>query len=410
MENDDIANPTNKFSIGNKIATLKSGSHDLSDVHPDLMALSIILMCNPFVGKKLDFSFPISEQFETAANGILTRYKIKGNGDYIEPRKVNRRFRPGLAFSGGVDSTAALAVMPGNTVPIFMDRPVSKGSLYDPDAAHRSCEILKEIGYEVEKIECDLEYLRNPVGFPTDVANAVPAIILADLVGLNSISFGTVLESAYGIGHENFREYSKGSHWTFFSTLFKGAGIIMALPLAGVSEVGTSIISHRAHIGLVAQSCIRGKWKQSCDNCWKCFRKRLLSMALNFDNIDEDKMSNFFKSGEVRVRLSSYPISHENVMSFSLNRIGNKIENIDYKNLLSRVGGLGRLDLLSKWYSPSIEFVPDEWKYECRENILIYLKQMTKVEVADIRKWSMDEFLLSESTIYAKNNMINRWE
>ena len=98
--------------------------------------------------------------------------------------------------------------------------------MYNPDAAHQSCSKLKELGYEVQIIECDLEYVRDPVGFPTDVANAVPAIILTDHLGLGSISFGTVLESAYGTGHEHFRDYPNGSHWNFYSTLFKSAGYL----------------------------------------------------------------------------------------------------------------------------------------------------------------------------------------
>jgi hypothetical protein len=409
MEDDDRHNPTDNFSFGKRYASIKTNNYDLKEVHNDLLALSIILMCNPFVGKRLKLPFKISKRFEDSVKNVLTRYSIEAEGSYIPHREINTRYRPALAFSGGVDSTAALAVMPANTAPIFMDRPVSKGSLYNPAAAHNSCKILNEIGFDAERVECDLEYLRDPVGFPTDVANAVPCIILADKMGLASVSFGTVLESAYGIGHNNFREYMRGSHWIFFSKLFKGAGIPMALPIAGISEVGTSIIANKSPVGIVAQSCIRGEWGAPCNKCWKCFRKGLLNVALKQTNLKEEEVEIFFKSGEIKNKLSSYPISHENVLSFSVNRIDCDFKNQNLENLSRRVEGLGELNFLNKWYPKSIELIPVEWRYECREKILKYLLPMKKIEQEMIEEWSMEDYLLSEDTIMANKRMIGNW-
>ena len=66
----------------------------------------------------------------------------------------------------GADSTAALAVMPGNTVPVFMNRPMRENSMYDSDAPIKNyCELLRQIGYDVRIIDSDLEFTREPVGF-----------------------------------------------------------------------------------------------------------------------------------------------------------------------------------------------------------------------------------------------------
>ena len=54
-----------------------------------------------------------------------------------------------------------------------MDRPLKGKSLYNPQAAHLAVESLKEIGYVSESVQCDLEYVRHPVGFPTDLSNGV---------------------------------------------------------------------------------------------------------------------------------------------------------------------------------------------------------------------------------------------
>ena len=61
FEEDDIENPTKKFSIGQKQATIRSEEYDLSDIHNDLLALTAILICNPFVGSRLIMPFaPVS--------------------------------------------------------------------------------------------------------------------------------------------------------------------------------------------------------------------------------------------------------------------------------------------------------------------------------------------------------------
>ena len=67
----------------------------------------------------------------------------------------------GLAFSGGVDSTAALSVLPPDTVPVFMLRPEKGKSLYNPQAALKSCNLLSEIGYDIRIVECDVEYVES---------------------------------------------------------------------------------------------------------------------------------------------------------------------------------------------------------------------------------------------------------
>ena len=408
LEDDDIPKPSEKFSIGEKSTKIKVNFHNISEVHVDLITLSSILICNPFVGKRLSLPFNPSQKFMEAANGTLSRYKLFAKEDLppSPPRESMGNGRPGLAFSGGVDSTAALSVMPGSTIPIFMDRPIRKGSLYNPEAAHRSCKLLTELGYDVHRVECDLEYVRDPVGFPTDVANAVPAILLSEELGLSSISFGTVLESAFGTGHEHYRNYTEGSHWNFFGTLFQAAGIQMSLPIAGVSEVGTSIIAHRSPVGMAAQSCIRGTWGSPCMSCWKCFRKGLLSLALGQIKYEKKEFDKLLKSNEVRKKLSELPISHEDVIAYSIHRI-DRSQRAEFEILGDRVEGLGRLNLLSKWYSPSDGLIPDNWRHSCREKILRYLRKMNFREERIIEEWDMDEFLLSERATKGQKNLIS---
>ena len=235
------------------------GISDIVEIHPDLIGLSSILIAHPFIANEIHLPLGISEKFYSACEKVLSRYKISSPvNEELEGIVKPSRGRPGLAFSGGADSTAALAIMPRSTVPIFLNRPIFGKSKYNSEAALESCRILSEVGYEVMVVESDLEYIREPVGFPSDIANCIPAILTSRHLGLDSIAFGTVLESAYGVGHQKYINYPKGAHFRFFGTMLKSVGLEMSLPIAGVSEVGTAIINNNSNMGHLSQSCIRG--------------------------------------------------------------------------------------------------------------------------------------------------------
>jgi len=105
------------------------------EIHPDLLALSILLLCYPFIEERLDLDFSVSEDFSNLCKnnlGIL----VSNTSGLIEPRKVENGI-PAMAYSGGVDSTAALALMPEKRIVYFIDRvqPYSKKTLYNKFAA-----------------------------------------------------------------------------------------------------------------------------------------------------------------------------------------------------------------------------------------------------------------------------------
>ena len=397
------------FSIGNEIAEIDLMGADISDIHPDVIGLVTILLCHPFVGKELHLPLQVSSEFKDGCNEILSRYKIKSEiNKEILPRTKVEDGRPGLAFSGGADSTAALMVMPGNTVPVFMKRTNKKGSLYDPDAALKSCMELEEVGYDMIVIESDLEYIRDPVGFPSDIANAIPAILLSEQLRLDSISFGTIMESAYGIGHKTFRDYPNTPHSRFYGTVLNAVGLELSLPTAGISEVGTSIINSKSSLGNIAQSCIRGKWKNPCMNCWKCFRKEFLTAAL----IPSESIPSFLemmKNREVQKKLSEYPISHENVVTYSM-------QNIDYSRhvylnpLKKRLDMNLELNLLENWYSPSIKLVPKKYMNKIMDKILKYLHPMNASQEIYLENWDRTDFLEMKKTKKSHFDLTSYWQ
>ena len=110
-------------------------------------------------------------------------------------------WRPGLAFSGGIDSAAAMALMPEDTVLLYNERTGISGQLDHTNAFRFFDKIRTDTGRIVHCIPSNHEELRRhqgkSAGFSTDYACAVQAILLADYFGLDSIGTGMPLENSY---------------------------------------------------------------------------------------------------------------------------------------------------------------------------------------------------------------------
>ena len=398
MEEDDRISPSEKYSIKNKKFTFKLPEEfNFEKIHPDHLALVTLLVCQPFIGKRLECPKPVSEKFAEAANN-RSRINIVNVDENLEPWKPSSNSRPALAFSGGADSTAALSLLPADTAPIFLDRPLSilKRTLYDKDAPHEACKNLIEIGYEVRMITSDLEYVRNPVGFPIDVANAAPAILLAEVMEFDAIAFGTILESAYRIGHQKFLDYPHGTHFKYWGGLFSAAGLPFLQVVSGVSEVGTSIINSKTTIGDFAHSCMRGKWKNPCRNCWKCFRKLLLDSVINKEELSNLEIEELFSIPEAKRFLSSLPIKHENVLTYITSNFSDgKSTHMDLFKKRVR-GDIMNTNWMEKYYPPMFEVIPEKYKEGVLNKLNRYLLPMSDEEQEFVREWNLESMLDDE--------------
>jgi hypothetical protein len=406
LEEDDRPIPNEKYQMKeNVVTTILPDDFDPDTIHPDLLGLCCIMMVEPFIGRTIELPKPASNQFFEGHARVTSRYKISNVDEKLLPWKPKPNANPGLAFSGGVDSTAALSVLPHSTVPVFLDRPLRGKSLYNKDAVEQSCIEVKRLGYNIHTVQCDLEYVRSPVGFPVDVANSVPAILLADYLNIDCIAFGTIMESSYGIGHKSYRDYPNGNHYRHWGGMFAAAGIPFNLPVAGISEIGTSLIVRKSPIGFIAQSCMRGTWKHPCMNCWKCFRKLILDSAINSEIIDLESLNDLFRNKEALRFVSAIPIKHENVLTWATNRL-----DIDYElfELLKvRVEGYEKsYNWMDKWYSKSIELVPEKYQSYVEGKISEYLETMDETEEFQVTNWSMQEIIEAEQTKKNSDNLV----
>ena len=355
----------------------------MDDIHPDHLALCAFLVARPWLVKTITFPRPVSEQFAAAFEDF--RLKVGPIKEEVTPYASNQGGYIGLAFSGGVDSTAALAVLPSTTVPVFLDRPSVQKSLYEKEAAIESCNNLKKIGYRCLIVSCDLEMIRHPVGFPTDLANGVPAIVLAQHLQLFGISYGTVFESLYGIGRMKYKDYEETSHKRMWWNVFEAAGLPLSFPVAGISEVGTELICSKADIGSLARSCIRGTINRPCYKCWKCFRKSTLRMSLGLESENAELVNQLITHKEVKTKLSKLPISHEDVLLYAFSRLDLTHYPYEFK---ARFGHDFELSFLERWYSPSARYIDSRIRGDVISNIKNYLEPMDSLDETRVLNWN----------------------
>ena len=372
---------------------------DASLAHPDHLALISLLVAHPFIGTELKLPFEVSERFANATN-VITSYKVvysnKTGNEYHAPEHSS----PGLAFSGGADSTACLLLMPESTVSVFMDRPIrKKTSIYNKTAAYATIAYAQKHGHEMHSISCDVEYLRQPLGFPTDLVPSLPLLAIAQQRSIDSIAFGTVMESAYRIGHEKARNYENSHHYKLWGRLFRAAGLPLFLPVAGISEVGTSKIVRESTFNAYTRSCIRGKWPNACENCWKCFRKNMVEEKFRDGRISEKYLVKGLAIKEVKLKLSQIPISHENVLSWALQGSQGPYSKV----LIQRLEGENRdLGYLECYYPPSIDLMPQKYQQKTESQILSFLEPMNEQDFNIVTGHKMTAWLESTSAIQAK--------
>lgn len=294
------------------------------DIHPDLVGLACLLTVEPFTASEITLSQPVSPFFARAFQDHFNK-RIGPTDDSITPRVTPESGREGVAFSGGVDSCAALSVMPRDSVPIFLDRATDgqRRTMYRQDAALASCRAVASCGYDVHVVRSNLEYGRRPIGFPVDWSNSVPAVLHADHLSLRSIAFGTVLESAYRLGSNAYSDLKSRKFFGAWAAIFEAVGLPICLPVAGLSEVLTAQLALTAEVqAWMPQSCVRGEPGNPCGSCFKCFRKTILENAIRGRRTPDKHYELFVTSKEVQKKLLGLPIHHEIVLAYSLHTAG----------------------------------------------------------------------------------------
>jgi hypothetical protein len=183
----------------------------------------------------------------------------------------------GLAFSGGIDSTAAMLLLPDDAVLMYHRR--SYKSLLKHQGVMRLFRHLKKNGRKVYSIPSNHEILRQhhglSNGFSTDVASAVHLILTADHFDLGGVAFGMPIDNTYLWHGHRWREFSASGWWRQWAPLMSSVGLDIVLPIGGISQASTVRLVQEAGLGDVVSSCLRAPFP-GCGRCWKCFHKHTL--------------------------------------------------------------------------------------------------------------------------------------
>lgn len=373
------------FSLPEKI--------DESKIHPDLLAFAILLSAYPFIKSQLNLQFSVSEEFALLCKKRLG-IDLPNVSKLVKPRVVSDG-RPGLAFSGGVDSSAALPLMPEDTVFLFMDRvsPCFKKTLYDKTAALNAVDEIKKIRKYVYKSESNMEHMRNKVGFPVDQLNsdinfaaALPIVLMADIYSIDAISYGAILETIFNVGHNKYIDYSTSEHCNKWSPFFDLVSCPLFLPVAGISEVGTSMIVNKLSFSNQIRSCMRGNENSPCKKCIKCFRKISLDQAIVRGSRELGDIVENLNSREVINNLYN-KIKHENVYRYIADNLSS---NVIFDSLKSRIQIESEdTTWMERWYPHSICLVPDKYQSDFVSRVKKYLDVMTVDDILFVESWDV---------------------
>lgn len=337
-------------------------------LHPDRLALAVLLCCIPFIGQRLTLSFPVSKLFSKTIQK-LTNIKIPFVSSQILPCQPGTN--PSLNLSMGLDSMAGLLIMPDNTVPIFLDRVIG---LRDKDLYRKDCVyhglsyVSQKINRKIYSVPTDMEYLRKTIGFMIDISVGVPSILLSNHTELNSIGYG------YSIHH--YEHYNNGKltghctgddtkfNYNAWNQIFQSTGLYLNMVTMGLTEIGTLKVVLNSPFKNISTGCMRGRINKPCYSCKKCYRKILLKYYLETGNLKHNQ--NIYNKLTKHYHHSIPKILDLDTLKFAYGFMLNNYKGQD-PFLITAKQGLSKYSkkfkYLDKWYSGSQNCIdPDTYQ------------------------------------------------
>ncbi|HPX09074.1 MAG TPA: DUF6395 domain-containing protein [Tenuifilaceae bacterium] len=381
---EDVTNDHKFFAVNNQECKfLMPRFFKVENLHPDVLALASLFLVFPFVKRRIEFPFKVSPYFAEQIQ-IITGLLVEPIDKNLLKRQVDPSYKPALLYSGGVDSTAAIALLPDDTPLVYSKRIVSaddpKSKTYSSDSAELACRVLAKNGKCVYIVENDMEYLLRPTSLTTHQAISVPALLLADYLKIDCLAFGTVMEAAYRTGSGSFVDVAIRSFFHNLKFLYNAVEIAYHPLTIGMSEVCTTILCESTGFAHIAESCTRAKGGKPCMSCIKCFRKGLLNMAIKGDFASDVVIDKFFTLPLVKKVLLSDDIKLENIYAYICSKYEG--QSIFMNKFKERVLPEGRkVDWLNRWYAPSLDHLAEKYREYCKEKAELILQPMSKDDV-----------------------------
>lgn len=317
----------------------------ITETHPDLFRIAHHFLCSPWEANILD--------------------------GWIPSRR--KGWRPGLAFSGGVDSTACMELMPHETLLFYHQRHGFESNL-DHSNAFRFIDKLRNDGKQVVVVKSNHEQIRldheKSAGFSTDLAGAIHVILLADYFELGCVAMGMPLENSYLFHGHKGRNFSESSYWKTYSSILQKAGLDLLFPTVGASEIINQKIVESSDYDDYAESCLRSKERgRVCGKCWKCFRKNSL------------KGKEVVIQGEIEIFLHKRPLKQAISTLYAIQRL----PIAQQESIKKKYPDLSILldddySMIERYFPSFVEIIPERYRMELLNKIEAVAEPMTQEE------------------------------
>ena len=305
---------------------------DLEQTHPSLLQLAVDLLLRPW------------------------HKEVKGPLDAGREKGVNYA----LSYSAGTDSSAAMQLMPEDTILGYHERNFT--SMLKHDNAHRMINHLRETR-DVLIVKSNHEHLRKlrgeQTGFSTSYAAGVHLVLLADFLDLRGISFGTPIDNTWLKKGLQFRDFANSTHLEFWRGRFYEAGLDLILPMNMITEAGAMKICKDSPFIDFLNSCIRGDGA-GCGKCWKCFHKNG-PLGRVYD-VNSREIFSFLKKRPLRSGVHA-------VWAAKVMNIQHLLP--DFESILD-----SDLSWWEQYYPPGLEIVPPELRDHIENRLNHYLEPM----------------------------------
>jgi len=312
---------------------------DLDKVHKDTLKLCEWLMFGPW-------------DKEILKDYTWTR---KRSGDNI-----------GLAYSGGVDSTAALTLLDFHKglYLFYMQREGIDDTIMKQANPLESIRLVEEIRQqEVTVVKTDFEKIRmflekKMCGFSTDLCVLIGAILMADQYKIGYLACGQMMESTWLRNGYEYRDFKESGYWKRHTAIFEKAGFKLYFPVHACSEILTSKIAESGRYYGVGNPCLRSHLGgRSCMNCYKCFRKQMIlgnQIPVNPDTLNQIKKDKIKQGASLVYAYNKFNFYEHNL---------EKYKDLDYS-------------FLEDYYAPSLELIPEEWRPQLEAELSKYASPM----------------------------------
>jgi hypothetical protein len=228
-----------------------------------------------------------------------------------------------LSYSLGTDSTAAMALLPEETIRYYCQRPYASYltrtgasvALPDPTPWEQRLGRVSNLIVVPNTFESIQLAAGGRHGFAHNFGYAALGCLLADHTDAGVLAFGSVLEQVFLRSGHLFADVvalERSTHQAL-RRLLEGAGLVLALPTGGCSEVLTTRISDAGRYAGLAISCPSATPDGTpCGRCFKCFRKLRLEGVADPPEPDASVTHTFEK----------YPLKSATSVMYAVQRSG----------------------------------------------------------------------------------------